>query len=246
MKFNIHANSGIPWHERYWKLFRAGIERCGHELALFRHPDNINIVFGPNHFQKVVAEFPRSHVITVNRCFFGDANDNVAIGWGGFNGSAIFPFMAEPANRNRCKQPLRTVLESCRALLRPESPPTTLVLGEFQKPPSYFVGRCWLRPHPNGTPNLHGWPLQEPGRQYPVVGVYGGTTAVVDWVLAGSRVQVDPAARKLTPARWLNNPTSFDYDDRLNWLYMLQDAQWHVSEIKAGDWLPRLLSVRPV
>lgn len=94
---------GPKWHRRYAEAFRKGFARYGIETAVqsndrddlraFKKGD-VPVMFGPNYFPRTFQRLRAACAgfLTVNRCFWGDVNDDVAIGWNGFNGEAVFPY----------------------------------------------------------------------------------------------------------------------------------------------------------
>jgi len=91
----IHCNQ-IPWQREYWTRFKSGFEKHGLEVHAsdkdVADPDALNVVFANNSWTKTVhaCNLTGIPLLTVNRCFFGDRHDMVAIGWKGFNGDADF------------------------------------------------------------------------------------------------------------------------------------------------------------
>lgn len=86
----VHA-CGIPWQQRYAKLFLEGFTRLGmHPFVTNSKHDvdaDIAVVLGPNAWIRVQDQrnIIGKPYLMVNRCFYGEYNDNVAIGWNGMN-----------------------------------------------------------------------------------------------------------------------------------------------------------------
>lgn len=91
MKAIIHA-TGVPWQNRYLEFFRAGFAAHGIETerCIFDRvtPGDIHVLFGPNYWRNCEKKY--KNYLQVNRKFIGDVNDDVAIGWNGFNGRGQF------------------------------------------------------------------------------------------------------------------------------------------------------------
>lgn len=91
MKAVIHA-TGIAWQKRYLEFFKAGFATRGidvhHASIDTSHNADVAVLLGPNYWKRCEREY--DHFLQVNRKFIGDVNDNVTIGWDGFNGRGRF------------------------------------------------------------------------------------------------------------------------------------------------------------
>lgn len=228
----IHANTNIPWHRRYLSAFSRGFSAhsvSASTTAQDRYSDTdsaIHVIFANNFWQRTWKACPRNRLVTVNRCYFGNAHEHVAIGWGGFNGQAAF---AQPQGPKR----LSNFLLPLEPIRKAHKDTQVLVLGEYNRA-APKIGHQ-LRPHPQGTPNPNG--LEKQG-VFDAVAVYGGTTAVVDYVLRGYPIAVHSDE---SVAKWIDKPEQYTEQARLNWLEQLAWAQWNITEIENGDfWLPLL------
>ncbi len=228
----VHVNKDIDWQRRYRDALLQGIP-SGYKKTVAgtsftwkpAHGESIvHVVLGPN----LKIDAPPHLLITVNRCFFGAVDDHVSIGWGGFNGYAVFP---EPdpgwkraENHDIVTHDIRTWKEG------------VLVLGEYARE-APEIGTC-LRPHPLGTPNPHKIPTRD--KDFDAVAVYGGTTAVVGYVLQGYPVLVHSQE---SVARWLPTPV-YTEQQRDNWIERLCWAQWRIDEIRDGVFWDHLMRAR--
>ena len=87
-----------------------GFNRLGYEVAWTpadriekSHERDIHVLFGPNYFPNTFNESNRipTHVLCIDRCSVGNANDNVTIGWDGWGGEGSFPLMSDAEQEAR-------------------------------------------------------------------------------------------------------------------------------------------------
>lgn len=245
----VHAAASIAWQCAYRPKIVEGLLAAGFTVAVQPRDivddlEDVHVALGPNAWRNVLRCVPKRNLITVNRCFFGDPTTHVAIGWGGFNGHAVFP--TAPA--------LRPV-----PLLLHDPVPAgqgALLLGEYNVPPPVnLIPLCdSYRPHPQVTyPRPQGLALEfRETRPYSYVCVYGGTTAVVPWVLRGSRVI---CCSEASVARWAgpavrvplsNDATDVDFiEQRAQWVARLQSAQFNLRDLSLPAVYENLFEVRP-
>lgn len=102
MKINIHCNPNIPWHVRYSKACKSGMEKHGLNPDIVTHRKkeaDLSIIMGPNCWKPLEKE----PFIMFNRKFLGmgekHVHDNVAISYNGFNGYGEFPKLEIDKNR---------------------------------------------------------------------------------------------------------------------------------------------------
>lgn len=252
MRAVVHS-TGSGWQQRYQEFFCEGLNAHGISVGLTRttdvKPADFHVIFANNSWNKTIHECKVKGipVMTVNRCFFGNRHDNVAIGWDGFNGRA--DFMNKGSSGDRWEKhgvrvdPWRTNQEGY-----------VLVLGEFRDMTDWYtkvfneLKGCPLetrfRPHPfKSGQTVCGWRLA-PGKpqddiktalkqaaicvSYDTIGGVDAAIAGVPTVSYGDFSMARPVSMpKITDA--------FYPIDRLPWLQDLAYAQWHYTEIIDGS-----------
>jgi hypothetical protein len=252
-RVTIHCND-LPWQRRYFEYFRRGF--TAHGLIVRKSsvdkPDNqaINVIFGPNSWQNTHRQCKRNGVplLTVNRCFLGDFNDNVAVGWDDFNGLADFRTEGEI-------DPARYVtLASFEGLPQiveyEEHDGPLLVLGDYDPGNTAMLlsqiaealkgGDAVFRPHP-GRKNETRLPTAPAALadaiDFCAIAFAYSTTATVETILRGRRAVV-LSARNIAYAvaeRWDGHRVHFRNLDPMPWLHRLAWSQWHFTEVDSGD-----------
>jgi len=132
MKAVIHA-TGIAWQKRYLEFFKKGFAKHGIQSELTSSdrivPGDIHVLFGPNYWKN--CERGYDNFLQVNRKFLGNVNDNVTIGWNGFNGRGQFCVDDVPESIDADVQSMVTLLPWKRT-----TDPRALIMGQAD------LGRC--------------------------------------------------------------------------------------------------------
>lgn len=250
MKVTLHVAGGPAWHERYIKAFTAGF--AAHDIGVSRtHVDrpivdgSIPLLFACNSFKRCERFYKNNDVpfLTVNRCFVLDVNDDVAIGWGGFNGEADFKLPEKPSvdrwhqQRDRCKLTMFNWAPTGRA---------RIVLGDYEHDRNRKLvaaikddwktdGMLW-KPHPQNHTN-YGFEhfrgtLRDACRVASFMCVYS-TTAVAEAMLLGIPC-ITYSRKSIAYPVTGHGPVDFRLPDRNEWFSKLAYAQWHITEIESG------------
>lgn len=253
MRILIHSKyrSGPAWHKRYANAlcdgFRAHGLRLGEEVHVTERdsaaPADVHVIFGPNFFPKAfrsARDRGLGHALTINRCFFGDINDNVSIGWNGFNGQAEFP-AAIPGRLEAMRSMLPKRLDRrppTRSLLLGEYPSACDDLSQIEQFYGFAVidteidcRPLYFRPHPlakNTKPptgaQLSKLDIYDASTVYTYASTYG-----VHARLVGLEVVADVSSLAFSPAG----------ESEHQWLERVAAAQWNIREIETGAfWEP--------
>lgn len=251
MSIVIHSQfrNGPKWHRRYSSALIDGFKARGEVVASCKEGDSIDgfdpsaihVIFGPNYFPKTFAAAKKAGLaLTINRCFYGDVNDDVSIGWNGFNGLATFPgYVHGRLEKERHKLPAQSW-----------KPPATnnvaLILGEFpsacdnkQEINQFYADSVEdakqhgllpvFRPHPLAKHRING-AADAPGELTAAARVYTyASTYGVHARLIGAPISAHPASLAYE-----------DIGDFDNWLERVVAAQWHITEITRGDFWEHL------
>jgi len=263
MRAVIHS-TGSGWQRRYQDYFVSGFGYHGIPVIFTNHDavdtnGDLHVLFANNSWKKTlgICQSKKIPVLTVNRCFFGDRHDNVAIGWDGFNGRADFMNENSPGDRwDKHRVPLR----SWRMM--PEiDDGYILVLGEFRDMTSWYerVARLLdqtnrsvkFRPHPfrAGDRIPCGWGKApgfaqddiETALKGAVLCVTYDTIGGVDAIIQGVPTVAYGPESMAHPIAWNSvNDELTDLRDRTQWLHDLAYAQWDFSEIADGQFWTHL------
>ena len=243
----IHAKfaSGPAWHKRYANALVDGFKEHGVTPHVTEADDVrdahdygnvVHVIFGPNYFPKVFAKACKSgNALTINRCFYGDHNDNVAIGWNGFNGLAEFPGPID----GRLDQELHKLPEKD---VYPQKNGCGLIIGEYVSPcddkraiNEFYknsIQDCLdsglspvFRPHPLQKHKVPGTVFSTNAdiRAAQIVFTYASTYGV--------------HARLIGCPVWADNASLAHADGEeteRQWLERVVAAQWHITEIESG------------
>lgn len=256
MRAILHS-TGNSWQQRYQDYFISGLGYHGVKVGVSRlndaAPADFHIVFANNSWQATLDECKAKGmpVLTVNRCFFGDRHDNVAIGWDGFNGKAEFYNHGMSNDRwEKHGVPVQPWRETTRD-------GQVLVLGEFrqmgkwyQKVDADIRASHWknfpivYRPHPfRAGERQCGW-APAPGKPQDDIetalnkaalcityDTIGGIDALINGVPTVAYGQYS-MARPIAASKIMD---VFYLRDRAAWLNDLAYAQWHYGEIADGS-----------
>lgn len=235
----IHANLRLPNQCRTADALRRGAARHGHRVVVLGEPDgepgdpltSIHIVQGPHFAKRRWQGHPRT--ILLDRCFYGDPDAFVSLGWLRPDGGRTFPVDCPPDrwHRTRPAPPIREPMQR-----------EHLVLGDYEEQReaaaryinSLPAGAVTYRGHPHAEP----WPAcpapVDQRTPLPVLlarhrKAYGWAgTALVAAALAGLEVRCADRRSVVWPlASGLIAP------DR--WCYDLAYANWSEAEVAAGD-----------
>lgn len=242
----IHAKygSGPAWHRRYANALVDGFKSHGHvaevtedDCVLVSAEHAVHVIFGPNYFPQAFKKaLLAGNALTINRCFYGDANDNVAIGWNGFNGLADFP---APIEGRYEKEIVRMPAREWRQPLKDH---IAVILGEYASPcddklaiKNFYIEAVEhakadgllpiFRPHPLAKHKIEGAAfapsadIRTAQRVYTHASTYG-----VHARLIGCPVWASPASL-----------AHCDGDEtESEWRARVASAQWHIDEITSG------------
>jgi hypothetical protein len=240
---------GPRWHRRYYEAFAKGFKRWHRAVAAMPadqppSDDTPVVMFGPNYFPNIHRAMAGSlSLMTVNRCFVGDANDNVAIGLKGFNGYGEFA----TSPRGRAQEFDRLGLWPEPAELSPAADGRVLILGEYPSPCDdrneieefYALAVRWarqecgsdadirFRPHPHHRRAPASVPMtDEPPENFRTVYTYASTYGV-HCALRGLDVRGSGASL-----------VSHGYRSGLR--RRVANAQWNIKEIESGEFFEHL------
>lgn len=264
---------GPSWHARYQHAFKAGLASIGvsdvqvweqDRLPPSLSGDDVVVMFGPNYFPKLFRKVPGRQLLTVNRCFVGDADDNVALGWKGFNGHAAF--LPPSAYRARAFDSLGMFPDVAPwTWARGPDRRRALILGEYPSPcdDAADIGmfyraavghaqelfgndvRVDFRHHPQGggkVPVPDGSSVVPPTKyhdpaQYGLVYTYASTYGV-RCALRGLAVIADPASVVYEMVAEYERPVVNHNMSRWELCEKIASAQWNINEIAGRDGCP--------
>ena len=247
MKVIIHA-SGVGWHRRYLQFFVEGFTRHGVKEIEPASQDipvdgDIHILFGPNYWKNCEKQY--DNYLQVNRKFFGDVNDDVAISWNGFNGRGIFNIdpvdppryraFEDAMSRNVMKiHPWRefhreTFLLCGQADLGRATNWARLSEWYAQAREHFRPAKCNFRPHPNGDGRSL---LQDSNRSGFAVTL--NSTVAIETLMLGLPTA---ASDKGSPVWAICNPERNPLEEPPRGLMFeyLANCQWHYDDIKTGE-----------
>ena len=246
----IHAkySNGPTWHKRYANALFDGFRKHGYNIdnlavtngdSSFAYDDAaVHVLFGPNYFPITFSRSTEDDIITINRCFYGDHNDNVAVGWGGFNGLARFPAAIEGRLEKEIEKfPART-------WRMPKKEHIALIIGEYvsacDDPEAImeFYAASVEDAKANGyLPVFRPHPQQKSRR------IEGAAWAPNGNIL-GATVVYTYASTYGVHARLIGAPVIADEaslahadgeETEKQWLARVAAAQWHIDELQSGE-----------
>lgn len=245
MTIILHAKKAAPpWHPRYTRAFVDGfegygiaVEVCERDLVQRGTHKDIHVLFGPNYWSKTFRDADR--VLCVDRCSFGNENDNVTIGWNGWKGFGIYPTALSNEAQRRYAKYRDTLPEANRHVGKPGK--YAVLIGEYpsacddQNGIKKFYEDCIedakkeglrlvLRPHPHHTPRL-GLDVEPRADIYRAAKVYTYASSFgVQARLTGANVVAGPGS------------LAYRYQKQdVSWRLWLPFTQWHISEIESGE-----------
>lgn len=255
----IHSNPRTPWQKRYGMALVEGFKH--HGLDAWTTPStrdvgaDIAVVLGPNYWKGVQNDRATTGnpYLTVNRCYFGDYNDNVAIGWNGLNGRA--DFCNDDVDGERWEQygpglmPWRH-MENAKYIVicgqaRADSPHYASVQDWYNKVIPEAEG-LWpeheliFQPHPTGCNITRMIRTGNPAPKEIVLAITLNSTVAAKLIMQGVPVVAMDEGNPAYDVASYGPGNVRIGGDRIPWAHKLAWTQWHISEVINGRFYERL------
>jgi hypothetical protein len=253
-RVTIHAEQKVAWHRRYLLAFTKGLNAQGIQVEVSTDrvvPGNgIPLLFGPNYFVGVQdnCASTNTNYLIVNRCFFGDHNDNIALSWNGINNRGDFGVPPPSAAAEAIPHELRK-------LVRPWSfgGNKVVLCGQVQAhAPEYGSIDEWLghalhlirKHYPTKEVVFRSHPARRNQRVQYNLDEWRSFADVCSAVTLNSTVAVDFALHGVPVVACDYGNPAYDVaskhigtmatPNRARWLRKLAWSQWHIDEVERG------------
>jgi hypothetical protein len=249
----IHANQ-VEWQRQYLPWFKSGFEAHGVDVFVTdkdaADAECINVVFANNSWKRTVNTCNMTGIplITVNRCFFGDRHDMVAIGWNGFNGDADFCLESFMPDDRWMKHGFEIPAWNY------QKTGYVLICGEFRDMSSWYrelgaeleYEEVRFRPHPFVSTVPAAWPKAPGKRQDDIAtALFGARVCITFDSIAGCDAAL-AGVPSITYGRksmawdvsyhsWTQYKTAALLPKQLPWACKLAYCKWSHDEIRSGE-----------